>query len=104
MESNMKYLLVFCIFFITSCIHLQTIKIIGFDKEKNTVTLMGEEWNTKEEYQKEANLYCKKQASLIKMNRVAEGTKTTVESDKFNNSTSAKTVPIIRYQYTFKCD
>ncbi|WGL60495.1 hypothetical protein QEJ31_02620 [Pigmentibacter sp. JX0631] len=100
----MKYLCVFFVFFITSCIHFQTIKVIGFDKEKNTVTFMGEEWDTKEEYQKEADIYCKKKASLIKMIRVAEGTKTTVESDKNNNSTSAKTVPIIRYQYTFKCE
>lgn len=101
----MKFLwpLIF-MFIFTGCAHFTTIQMVRFDKEANTVTFQGDEWDSKDDFQIEADNYCSKKAQLIKMNQINEGTKTTINNNPNNGTTSAKTIPIIKYQYTYKCN
>ena len=84
----------------SACTHL---RIVGFNKETNTVTVQGGKWATMDEYQQEADNYCGKKASLVNMSETVEGSHTNI----YNSGTgtaNATTTPIRRYQYTFKCN
>ncbi len=96
----MKYLFpIATMLLFSGCISVQ---MVAFDKESNTVTFQGEEWTSKEDYQKEADTYCGKKATLIKMNQVTEGSSATVQKQS-PGTTNAQIVPIKKNQYTFKC-
>ncbi len=101
----MKFLLPCVSFFVfAGCAHFKTIQMVSFDKEAATVTFQGDKWNTKEDFQTEADNYCGKKATVIKMNQINEGSRTTIDNSPTQGTTSAKTVPIIKYNYTFKCN
>ncbi|APJ04344.1 hypothetical protein [Silvanigrella aquatica] len=97
----MRFLVCFAsIIMISACV---TVKMVGFDKESNTVTFQGEQWDSKEDFQKEADQYCGKKATLIKMNQITEGSQTTINNSN-NGTTNAQTSSIKKYQYIFKCN
>lgn len=97
----MKFLLCFiAIIMLSGCTHVE---LTGFDKEANIVTFQGYGFASQDDIQKEADNYCGKKATLIKINEVREGTNTSINKTT-ENETNVRTAPIKNRQYTFKCN
>ncbi|WP_186647066.1 hypothetical protein [Fluviispira vulneris] len=84
----------------SACTHL---RIVGFNKDADTVTVQGGKWAAIDDYQKEANNYCGKEAKLLNMNETAEGLYAYIYNSG-SGTANLQSIPIRRYQYTFKCN
>lgn len=102
----MKFLAaVFAVVSFSSCTHL-TLNIAGYDKKAGTVTIEGNQLATKQDFQLEADKYCGKKATLIKMVEIKDTSKESTKgiSEVSLKSFNTDSVPIKKYQYIFKCN
>ena len=102
--KNLTYLAAMAIVLIlTACSH---IRVVGFDKQANTVTVQGGKWASEAEIQKEAEKYCGGSVTLLRMGQRQVATYTQANVQSFGSSASgqATTVGIHRNDYTYSCN
>lgn len=81
------------------------VKVVGFDKEANTVSVQGGRWDSEENIQKEAEKYCGGPVSLLRMGQRTVGAYTSANIQNYGESAQgfATTSSIHRNVYTYSC-
>ncbi len=89
-----------------SCAGCSHIKVVGFDKKENTVSVQGGKWDSEESIQKKAEEYCGGPVTVLNMGQSTVGTYTSANAQAYGNTAygSATTVGIKRNVYTFSCN
>jgi hypothetical protein len=77
MTKRKILLLPILLFMISGCSH---IKVVGFDKQANTVSVQGGRWDSEDDVRKEAEKYCGGPVDLLNMGQRTVGAYTSANA------------------------